>query len=111
MTERELGNVERQIGPRDLMVRTHDPALQERPERIEVVGVDRSTDVLARTVIDRLMAIPTAELAPELPVAVVLVRGEKGNVLRHGFTNESLQGLSRCRLDDLGDDLALTGDR
>src|SRR2546426_10459910 len=48
MTEAELGQVERQVRPGDLVVATDDAALQERPEAIEGLRVDVAADVLAR---------------------------------------------------------------
>src|SRR5439155_15592900 len=46
MTETELGQVERQVLPGDLVVAADDAALQERPERVEVLRVDVAADVL-----------------------------------------------------------------
>src|SRR5438552_4056184 len=64
MPEAGLGQVERQVLGRDLVVAPDDPALQERPEGIEILRVDVAAHVLARGVIDGFVGVA---VGAELP--------------------------------------------
>src|SRR5438445_3371033 len=55
MPEGEFVDVERQVFFRNVMERPHDAALQERPELIEVRGVDVPADVLTLAVVHALV--------------------------------------------------------
>jgi|ERR1700732_346897 len=69
--EGELVEVERQIPRGDVMEVTHDAALDQRPEAVDVGGMDLAADVLAGLVVDRLVRPVPAES----PVALVLFAG------------------------------------
>jgi hypothetical protein len=49
-SERELREIERQIFLAYVMVGTHDSTLQQRPERFDVVGMNKAAHILAATV-------------------------------------------------------------
>src|SRR6516225_9427139 len=89
------------------MERTHDPALHDRPEAFDAVGVDRADDVLAASVIDR--AAPVVEV--EEIVSAVLIRAEQAYSPRYGFVDEAIDGRAVEFGDHLGDDVALALDR
>src|ERR1044072_7614973 len=57
----ELVEVQREVTPRHLVVASHDPALQQRPEAVEVRRVDNAADVLAARVIDGFVRQPILE--------------------------------------------------
>jgi hypothetical protein len=48
VAELKLGQVERQILLADMMKATHDAALEETPERFQIVGVDFAANILAQ---------------------------------------------------------------
>jgi hypothetical protein len=52
VAELELGDVQRQVLGTDLMKRTDDTALEDRPETLDGLGMDRTDDVLAFSVVD-----------------------------------------------------------
>src|SRR5437773_4832526 len=68
VSEAELVEVERQVVLAHLVVGAHHAALQERPERLDVVGVDVAAHVLARTVVDGLVR----HVLPHVVVGVIL---------------------------------------
>src|SRR5207249_2051268 len=73
-------------------------------EAINVSGVNLSTDVLARAVVDGI-AGPL-----DVPIGVGLVRGYQRDALRDGLVDEAGDFFLRHGVDDLGDDLALARD-
>src|SRR5579859_6154254 len=105
--ELELGKVQWQVLLRDVMVSPDDPALQERPEGIEVRSVDFATHVLTLHMIYGFVR----ELAIQMLVSDVLVSRDQLHFVADGFTDKPFKG-GRCSiLDDLTDYVALPADR
>src|SRR5581483_3117787 len=86
MTELKFREIEWQVLGGDVVVRPDNPALEQRPEGIEVLRVDFAANVLARSMAHGLMREPSDR---ELRVARVLVG----------------------RVDDSADDIPLPGNR
>jgi hypothetical protein len=63
MMELELRQIERQIFGADIVIGADYSALQEAPQRFDVVRVNLAANVLARLVIDRLMVASQAKPA------------------------------------------------
>lgn len=104
--EGEFVEVEREVALGDLMERAHDTALDERPEAVDVRGVDVAVDVLPRTVVDGAMAI--AESLESL-VAWILVGGDL-DLVSNGLADESSKSRRVRVLDHLRYDVALARD-
>jgi hypothetical protein len=96
-----------QILPTYLVVSSNNSALQDRPESLNRVGVNRANDMLANSVIDGLMR----ETALQAAIAGISIGAEKANSVRYGLSHESLKRESVCALDNAGNDIALALDR
>ena len=63
VSELELSDVQTQIFLADLMVRSNDASLQDRPEAFNRIGVNCADDILANGVIDPIDAGSDASTA------------------------------------------------
>lgn len=95
-----------QIFLADLMERPDNAALQDRPETLNRVRVDRANDVLADGVIDRLMV--EAVLQPR--IAGERIGAKKAHAVRDGLPNESLKRETVCPINDASNDVAFAFD-
>lgn len=107
VTEGELVEVQREVIFRHVMERPHDTALNERPETINVVGVDLAPHVFASTVTDGLMRQDSLQGL----IAHVFVRGDQIHALRDGVIDEFPQRGAIGTLDNLRDDIPLPSNR
>src|SRR5437867_1423619 len=105
--EAELVEVEREIAARDLVVRPHDAALDERPEAIEMRGVHLASDILPLGMVHGLMLV--AELS-EAHIAAMLVRRDERYGRRHGPLHEVVHRNAGHAIHHLAHDVALAGD-
>jgi hypothetical protein len=106
MPEGEFVEVEREVVFRDVMERAHDAPLNERPEAINVRGMDFPAHVLASAMADKLVG--PSILNPLIPP--MLVCGNQINALRDRLMDEPIQCEHIGTLDHLRHDVALTGD-
>jgi hypothetical protein len=106
VTELKLRQIERQVFRADVVIRADDSALEQCPERIQVLSVDFTTHVLAFVVIDRLVPKSAAKAA----IARILVSSYEFNLFTDGLANESFQRLSSCIFDNLTNDVAFATD-
>ena len=107
VSEGELGEVERQVLLADLMVVTDYAALQQTPEVIERVGVDRPAHVFTFRVGDHLMRIPLAEFL----VAEPFVGGDEINLVAHRLLDEIAERPFVGVLNHFADHVTLAGNR
>ena len=77
LPELKFVQVEREIFLADIVIRPDDPALQQSPEGLDIVGVNLTANILALRVLDGLMT----DAAPKVVVALVLVRRDKRDLL------------------------------
>src|SRR5581483_5750252 len=108
MTELKFREIEWQVLGGDVVVRPDNPALEQRPEGIEVLRVDFAANVLARSMAHGLMREPSDR---ELRVARVLVGRDEFNLVGDYFAHETLQCAAVGRFDDSADDIPLPGNR
>lgn len=106
MPIRKLIQVERQVLFAHMVVRAHDSALQERPERVNVSGVNLAAHILALAVLYRLVLI----IAVQEAIAGMLIGRNERDFFIHGFTNETIKRSHIGILNHLANDIALTGD-
>jgi hypothetical protein len=91
VSELKFGDIQMQIFLADLVVSADNAALQDRPESLNRIGVDRPNDMLANGVIDGLMR--EAMLQPH--IAGISIGAEKANAVRYGFPDESFESRPR----------------
>jgi len=102
--ERELVEVQRQVVAGDFVEGTHDPALELRPEAVNVGRVDVAPDVLLPPVIHGGMR------ESDSLVVLMLVRCHQLDLLRDGRADEADHRFFLGVLDYLGNDVALASD-
>jgi len=73
VAESELSKIEREIFPTDVMEVAHNSALQERPERFDVIGMNLATDIDVIAMLDDLVRIDAVQLS----VSRMFISGEQ----------------------------------
>ena len=91
----------------DLVVGAHHAAFEQRPEIIDMCGVDVTAHVLTRTVSDKLMR----ECRSQVPIAIGFIGRDQINFIADHFAHEAIQRRLVSVLDHLADDVSLAGDR
>src|SRR5271170_7296322 len=104
--ELKLGDVERQIFPADFVEAADDPALEDRPEAFNRVGVDRTDDVLTRAVVNDAMRIHFAKVV----IGPIAVSAEQTDFGGNGFPHEGFESNLIDLADDAGHNIALAAD-
>ena len=85
VAELELVKVERQIFLAYVVVRADNAALEQGPERINVLSVDLATHVLTLYVADGLMRIG----GRQQPISTVFIGRDKRDLFRNSFATEA----------------------
>ena len=105
--ENKLVQVQREILPADAVIRTHDSALQQAPERFNGLSVDNATNVLSFAVVNDLVGI----LAVEPAIHSRVIRHEHGNVGNiSNHVNEAFHGGHVRSVYHLANDVAFASD-
>ncbi len=104
--EGELVEVQREVVLRHFMEGAHDAALDERPEAIQIIGMDVTVDVFADGVAHDLVR----ETCFQHAIAWVFICGDQIHLLRDCLVNKPRQGELVGILDYLRDDISLAGD-
>ena len=81
VAEGKFIQIQRQIILRNLMIGADHATLQQRPEALDVVGVDISAHVFAFAVIDGLVMYAFVEI----PIGRILIGRDQRDLLAHGF--------------------------
>ena len=105
---RELVQIEREVLPADIMIRTDDASLEQAPERIKIISVDVSMHVFASGM--AYFLVTEAELA-ELIVARMFVRGDQVHLVAYSLADKLIQGFPISGFDYSADHIALAGNR
>src|SRR4051812_37507258 len=92
IAEGKFCNIQRQILAADLVEAPHDAALQQRPEALDSVGVDRADNVTTSAVIDDAMR----EVFSELSIGIVIVGAKQAYFGRDGFAHEFIYSGHVC---------------
>src|SRR5258708_38181215 len=87
--ELKFGQVQRQIFLAHVVIGADDSALEQRPERFDVVRVNQAAHVLALTMSNRLMreSLPAIQIV----VARVLVGRDQFNLAAHSLGYEPME--------------------
>jgi hypothetical protein len=107
VTERKLGEIQRQILLRDVMEAAHYAAFEQCPERFDVVRVNYPANILALTVTYRFVG--QAGLFQE-PIARMFVRCDQLYLVANCLADESIQRRSIRVLDDLANHVSFPAD-
>jgi len=89
VAELKLRQIEREVLLAHMMISADDSTFQERPEGIEICGVNLPANVLAFVVIDRF--VPKA-FAAKSAVACILIGSYKLDPVADSFADESFKG-------------------
>ena len=103
IAELELSDVQRQVFGADVVISANDAALQDRPEALNRVRVDRADNVFASAMPNDAMR----EFAMQMPVAAMLVGGDQADLGRDSLADEAVQGVRIGASDDASHDIAL----
>lgn len=107
MAERELAQIQRQIVAGHLVIRAHDAAPQERPERLDILRVHLAAHVFFSLVRDDLMR--ESERA-QVPIAERLIGRDQVHSTGYGLAHEIVIRAEIRFLDHLAHDVAFAGD-
>jgi hypothetical protein len=107
VAELELSEIERKIFLADVVIGADDSAFKQRPEALNVIGVDFAAHVLAATVAHYLMW----QRGCQQPIAAALIRGDQRNPISNGLADKSVEGRRIGVFDNLADHAALARDR
>jgi hypothetical protein len=104
--ELEFGNVQRQIFVADLVEAAHNAALNERPEALDCVRMNRADDMLTLGMVNRLMREPILQSV----IARIGVSAKQADACGDGFANEARERRAVSLGDDARDDVPLAPD-
>lgn len=103
-TKLELGNVERQVFLRHVMEGPNKPALNQRPERLDRIGMNRTDDILPALMVNERMR----EVLTQLPIASVCIGAEQAYLFGNCRTDEVTQGFTGYAIENSRDDISVT---
>jgi hypothetical protein len=106
VAELKLRDVERQVLGADLVKRADHVALEDRPEALDRVRVDRADDVLALAGINDAVR----EVLVQPAIAAPLIGAEQANLLRHRAAHEAPEYVAAYAVDNACHDLSLALD-
>jgi hypothetical protein len=106
VAELKFRDVQRHVFTADFVERADDPALHQRPEALNRVGVNCADNVFLVSMAHESVR----EFLAKLPVAAVIVGGDKADLVGYGFENKTLQCVLVAIFDDAGDNLTLALD-
>lgn len=107
MTERELRQVQRQIGFADVVIRAHHATLQQAPEAINIGRVDVSAYILPLRVVHALVR----KFALQTGIARMVIGCDQGHPSIHRFADEAAQRDAIRVLNYFTDHVTLTSNR
>lgn len=107
MTERELRQVQRQIGFADVVIGAHHATLQQAPEAVQVRRVDVPAHIFTFRVVDALVR----ELTAQTGVACMVIGRDQRHPSIHRFADEVAQRHAVRILDDFTDHVTFTSNR
>lgn len=107
VTKLKLCEVQRQILLGYMMVGADNPALQQRPERFDVVGVDLATHIF---VLGVLYAVVFVAQRIQVVVAAKVIGCDQANAVTDGLADEAVERSRISVLNDLADHITLAAD-
>lgn len=107
MTERELRQVQRQIGLADVVIGAHHATLEQAPKAVEVGRMDVPSHVFFAGMVHGLMRVFLMQLAVSRP----FIGSHQGHAGINRFSHKLAQGMAVRAFDDLADHVPLAGNR
>lgn len=107
MAERELRQVQRQIGLADVVIGAHHATLQQAPEAIQVGCVNVAAHIFTLRVVHALVR----EFALQSRIARMIIGCDQGHASIHRFVHEVAQRHPIRIFNDLADDITLASNR
>lgn len=107
MAELKFRQVERQVLAADIVVGADDSALQERPKRVQILGVDHPGNVLASGVVNGVVRIYSVQAL----IAYVLIGCDKRDLVADSFGHEPFERFTAEILNHAANYIALATDR
>src|SRR5208282_994647 len=101
----KLRDVQREVFSADPVIRSHDPALDERPETIDCLRVNRANHVLTFAVIN----CPKWKLFAEAVISCIVIAAKQINFSRNGLADKPIESGAFNVLNHARDDVALAG--
>ncbi len=101
IAELKFGNVQQHIFGAHLVECADNTALEQRPEALNRVGVNRANNVLLSLVVNHLVRV----VAQIVAIAGPLVRRQQADFVRNGFIHEVEHGLRSDAIKNAGDDV------
>lgn len=108
VTERELGQVQRQVGLADLVIGADHAPLEQAPEAIQVRRVDIPAHIFALRMAHRLMRI--ADLV-QFPIAAVVISRDQRDIGINRLLHKAAHRFSGDGFNDLGHNIAFASNR
>jgi hypothetical protein len=105
--ELKLREIEREIFFAYVVKRAHNPALQQRPEVFEIIGMDLAAHVFAFGMINRFVG----KVGIQPTIADVLVCSDQIDLVANRLTNKPIERCGSSVFDHLADYVALARDR
>jgi hypothetical protein len=102
VAELELGQVEREIFSRDVVVDANDRTFEERPKALDIVGMDFAAYILASFVINGLLWVRQAQ---HLKIGSA-IRGNQFNLVRNHLADEMQRHALRSVLNHFASHVA-----
>src|SRR5260370_13095162 len=107
VAELEFSDIQRHVFGAHLVKRAHHAALEDRPEALNRLGMNRADDVLALGVVNGRVRIFLVEFFVALP----LIGAEQANLVRDGFAAKLAKRVGAAVFDNPSDHIALALDR
>ena len=108
VAELKLRNVQRHVFAADLVEAADDPALEDRPEALNRVRVDRADNVLLRAVIDGAVLVAVFR---QIIVGVALIGSDQANLVRNNLADKFLCRVFANAIQNAGHNIALAANR
>ena len=107
VAELKFGEVQRQIGLAYIVIRADDSALEQAPERFQIVGMDLAAHILVRLVVNVLMR----KRLMELLIASRFIGRNQADIGRYGLAHKLRHGFGGGVFDDLAHHVSFARDR
>lgn len=106
IAELEFRDVQREIFAAHFVIAAHHAALNQRPETLNRVRVQRADNVLLSTMVNRSVLIFFAQVS----ISIMLICSEQRCISRNNFAHKSLHRRGVDLIEHAGDDITLTLD-
>jgi len=104
ISELELSNILRHVLPANLVKRTDDTALDDRPKAFNGLSMNGADNILLFGMIDNRMRV----FAVKAMIASPLIGAKQADLVRYGFANKGGERIGADIFDDARDDISFS---